>query len=218
MDLDPDQYLQVFGGEDIFLPAAEAFPEMVVGPPLDASPLRSTPLRHTDEPSSQHQEAVLRRKPRVPKVLPRDNITELRNADLARWYDNYIANMISEARLKLQHKATRLSKRNARQFFFDSGIGGAGSRFSAIKLSGPLEIFSGANLLEALTGVNAAEAGKKRPHQKDADSDTEGRRVRPRESDGDQIGRGNELALNEDEALAILPGEVSYPELFVNYD
>lgn len=208
----------MFGGEDILLPAAEAFPEMVAAPPPDPNPLHSTPLRQTDEPTSQHQQVPLRRKPRVPKVLPRDNIIELRNADLARWHDNYVANMISEARLKLQHKATRITKRNARQFVLDSGIGGAGSRFSGVKLSGPLEIFSGDNLLEALMGVNAADFGKKRPHEKDADSDTAGRRVRPRESHGDQIGRGNELALNEDEALAILPGEVSYPELFVVYD
>lgn len=191
---------------------------MVAAPPMSAGPLHSLPLPHADESSSQNREAPLPRKPRVPKVLPRDNFTELRNADLARWHDNYVENMISEARLKLQHKAPRLSKSNARLFVLESGIGGAGSRFSGVRLPGPLGIFSGDNLLEALTGVKTTAVGKKRPYEEGIDSDTEGRRVRLRASDGDQIGRGNEFVLNDDEAVAALPGEVSCPEFFINYD
>lgn len=215
--MDPDQYLPVFGEEQIFLPAAEAFPEMVAVPPMGADSLHSLPLPHTEELAPQNKGAPLRRKPRVPKVLPRDDSTELRNADLARWYDNYVENMTSEARLKLQYKRSRLSKSNARLFVLGSGIGGAGSTFSGIKLPGPLAIFSKDTLLEALTGVKATVGGTKRPFE-DISSDTEGRRVRLRESVGDQMGRGNEFVLNDDEAVALLPGEVRYPESSMCYD
>lgn len=218
MDLNPDQQIPVFGDEDIFLPAAEAFPEMVTVPPTSAGPLDSLPLPHPDESSPKDKEAPFRRRPRVPKVLPRDNFTELRNAELSRWHDNYVQNMMSEARLKLLHKRPRISKSNARLFVLEYGIGGAGSKFSGVRLPGPLAIFSGDNLLEALTGVKTTAGGKKRPFEEDVDSDTESRRVRLRESVGDQMGRGDEFVPNDDEVLAALPGEVSYPEFFINYD
>lgn len=206
-----NRYIPALGDEDVFLPAAEAFPEMVPEQTVGIGPLRSSPLPHAVEPDTP-----LRRKPRVPKELPRDSATELRNADLARWNDDYVENMISEARLKLQHKAIRISKRNARLFVHDFGIGGAGSRFSNTKLTGPLEIFSGDSLLETLTGVKTTTLGKKRPREEEGPgSDSEVRRVRMRESDGDQIGRGDELALNDDEPLA---GEVSYHRFSVNAD
>lgn len=215
--MDPSRYIPVFGDEDIFLPAAEAFPEMAAAPPAGAGLLHSLPLPHMEEPSSQNKEAPLRRRPRVPKLLPRDNFTELRNADLARWHDNYVENMTSETRLKLQHRAARLAKSNARLFILESGIGGAGSIISGIDLPGPLAIFAGDQLLEALTGMKGTAGGKKRPFEEDIDSGTEGRRVRLRESIGEQMGRGNEFALNDDEAVALLPIEVSFHGLLVNY-
>ncbi len=203
-----DPYVPGYSGEDMFLPAAEAFPEMIRASPMGAGP-RPSPFAHPEEQSSENREAGLRRKPRAPKLLPRDDITELRNADLARWNDTYVENMISEARLKLQHKASRLSKRNARLLVHGSGIGGVGLRFSTINVPGPLEIFSGDNLLEALTGEKRI-AGTKRLYGEDhPDFESEGRRVRARDSDGDQIGRGNEVTLNNDEGLAVLPGEVN---------
>ena len=218
MDLDPGRYIPVFGDEDIFLPSAEAFPEMVAAPPAGAGPLHSSPVPHIQESSSPTREAPLRRRPRVPKLLPRDDFTELRNADLARWHDNYIENMTSEAQLKLQHRVAKISKSNARLFVLESGIGGAGSTISGINLPGPLAIFSGGQLLEALTGMKGIVGGKKRPFEDDIDSDAEGRRVRLRESIGEQVGRGNEFALNDDEAGALLPIEVSFTKLLMNYD
>lgn len=208
----------MFGDEDILLPTAEAFPEMVAVPPASVGPIHSLPLPHTEESSAQINEAPLRRRPRMPKVLPRDDFTELRNADLARWHDDYVENMTSEARLKLQHRAQRLSKTNARLFVLESGIGGAGSTISGTKVFGPLAIFSGNKLLEALTGVKETAGGRKRPFEEGIDSDAEGRRVRLRESAGEQVGRGNEFALHDDEAVVLLPAEVSLPEFLMNYD
>ena len=208
----------MFGDEDIFLPTAEAFPEMVAVPPASADPAHPLPLPHTEESSAQNNEAPLRRGPRAPKLLPRDDFTELRNADLAQWHDDYVENMTSEARLKLQHRAKRLSKTNARLFVLESGIGGAGSTFSGTKLPGPLAIFSGDKLLEALMGVKETAGGKKRPFEESIESDAEGRRVRVRESVGEQVGRGNEFALNDDEAVVLLPAEVSFPKFLMNYN
>ena len=216
LDLNPEQYIPAFGDEDIFLPAAEAFPEMIAAPPRGISPRHSLPLPHPDEQSAQDREASVQHRPRVPKLLPRDDTTELRSTDLARWHANYVENMISQARLKLQHRAPRLSKSNARLIVLESGIGGVGARFAGTKLSGPLQIFSGNRLLEALTGADAGDLGRKRPHEEGADSDTESRRVRLRESDGEHIGRGNEMAMLDDEALALLRDEVNRLELLQN--
>lgn len=55
---------------------------------------------------------------------------------------------------------------------------------------GPLSIFSGAKLLEALTGINLRAAGKKHARDEGYETD-EGRRVRPRsQPSSDEIGRG----------------------------
>lgn len=218
MDLGPGRYIPGFGDEDIFLPTAEPFPEMVAAPPGGAGPLQSLPLPYVEELSFQHREAPLRRRPRVPKLLPRDDFTELRNADLARWHDSYVENMTSEVQLKLQHRAARLSKSNARLFVLESGIGGAGSTISGINLPGPLAVFSGDQLLEALTGMKGTAGGTKRPFEEDIDSDMGRRRVRLRESTGEQVGRGNEFALDDDEAVALFPAEVSFPGLLMADD
>lgn len=60
-------------------------------------------------------------------------------------------------------------------------------------ICGPLEMFSGARLFEAFTGVDVLNAGKKRAREAgDEDASTQtGRRVRSREeAPVDEIGRG----------------------------
>lgn len=218
MDLDPDRYIPVFHDEEMFLPVAEAFPEMILAPPISPGPLHSLLVPHAEEQSSQNREGRHHRRPRVLRLLPRDDTTELRHADLARWHDNYVENMTSKARLKLQHRAPMLSKRNARLIVLESGIGGLGPRFSSAKVSSPLAMFSGENLLQALTGAGTTGLEKKRRHEEGAVSDAESRRVRLRESDWDQIGRGDQPALPDDGALALLPGEVSCIASFTDYD
>ena len=130
------------------------------------------------EQQQETAEAPFRRRAHPgPKIIPLDTNMELRNGDLARWNADYIANMNEAIRHKTAGRATALAKKNAEHWILGQGD------------SGPLSIFSGAKLLEALTGVKLTVAGDKRPHGGDkTDSD---RRVRPRgEPSSDEIGRG----------------------------
>jgi hypothetical protein len=75
-------------------------------------------------------------------------------------------------------RAATIAKKNAEIWML-----GAGDR-------GPLSMFAGAQLLEALTGVKLITAGDKRPREEDVDTDG-GRRVRSRgEPSSDEVGRG----------------------------
>lgn len=162
-----------------------------------------------EDPSLEVTNVPIRRKRRAPKELTRDNTTELRNADLTRWNNNYIANMVDESRAKLQHRAPAFSKKNATFWVYGSGIGGIGSRTAGDNFDNPLSMFAGEALMEALTGVASIPVGGKRAHEdSNRRSESEGRRVRMREDYGEYITRGDQMALNDDETLAILAGEV----------
>ena len=203
MDLNLD--LPPLGDDELILPDAEAFPEMAPQVPAETGFLRSSSAIPEEEESPESAEAPQRRhKPHQPRILPTDMTQELRNADLAQWNDNYIANMARAAHGKSQHKAPALSKKNAAFWVFGAGIGGVGSGVGSSQMANPLDRFAGDQLLQALTGVVASTAGRKRSrtseHDQDSDS-SEQRRVRMRGSDGSQIGRGQEIILDEDDAV-----------------
>lgn len=162
-----------------------------------------------EESSSEPTNVPLRRKRRALKELTRDNTTELRHADLTRWNNNYIANMIDETRAKLQHRAPAISKKNATFWVYGSGIGCIGSRTAGDNLNNPLSIFAGEALMEALTGVASVSVRRKRVHEdSNRRFESEGRRVRMREDDGERVAYGDQMPLNDDETLPILGGEV----------
>ena len=102
--------------------------------------------------SEESAEAQIRRRARpAPKIIPLDATMELRNADLARWNTDYVANQLEAIRQKNAHQAAALAKKNAEYWIL-----GANDK-------GPLSLFSGAKLLHALTGVDLRAAGQKRP-------------------------------------------------------
>ncbi len=208
MDLDLD--LPPLGDNGPILPEAEAFPETLNQDPAETGFLRSSSAVPEEEESSEFAEAPQRRRPRAPRELPTDMTQELRNADLAQWNNNYIANMTSAAHSKSQHKAPMQSKKNAAFLIYGTGIGGVGSGVGSSKLPNPLDIFAGDRLMQALTGVEASTVGRKRSRSKDDDhgSDSEERRVRLREGDGEQVGRGQEIILDEDDAMGMMGSEV----------
>lgn len=125
-----------------------------------------------------------RRKPRAKKVLPQDRTTSLRNHVLAEWGRNYLDNMQEAMQHKESLRLAALAKKNAEHWMLNAGT------VLGMGLQGPLDIFSGAKLLETFTGVNLLERGKKRPRDA-ADSSDSGRRVRARgEPSSDEIARG----------------------------
>lgn len=204
MNLDLD--LPQLDDDGILLPEAEAFPEMIPQIPSETGFLRSSSAVPEEEESSESAEAPQRRKPREPRELTTDMMQELRNADLAQWNNNYVANMTSATHSKSQHKAPALSKKNAAFWVVGAGIGGVGSGIGSSKLISPLDMFAGERLMQALTGVEAPMAGTKRSREEDGDhgSDSEERRVRMREGDGEQVGRGQEIILDEDDVMGMM--------------
>ncbi|KAK0890068.1 R8 protein [Friedmanniomyces endolithicus] len=128
-----------------------------------------------------------------PKVLTVDTTMELRNGDLARWNTDYVANMLEVTRHKHASRATAIAKDNARHWVLGAGSLGALSQ-SDMLVNGPLGMFSGARLLEALTGLDLTGTGEKRGRDL-SDDDEEGKRKRSRtlgEPSSDELGRGLE--------------------------
>jgi meiotic recombination protein REC8, fungi type len=142
--------------------------------------------------SEETAEAPLRRRARpAPRAVPFDRTMELHNSDLARWNNEYVTNMNDAIRLKNAVRATTIAKKNAEFWMLTPST------------QGPLGIFSGVQLLEALTGRTLPSSGEKRQREDDNSSDHD-RRVRSRgELSSDEIGR----AAQEDDFMPIMGDE-----------
>ena len=163
-----------------------------------------------EQESSESADAPMRRRPRAPRELPVDERQELHNSDLAQWKADYLDNMATATEIKKNHKAYALAKKNAEYWVMGAGIGGVGTGIGASKLKSPLDMFAGSAMMEALTGIQTLPARQKRARDKseDQESDSETRRVRMRDGDGEQIGRGDEMTLNEDDTMMYPVSEV----------
>ena len=192
MNLDLDIDLPRLGDDQVVLPEAEAFPPRATQPPAEPGFLRSS--SEAPQESSETAEAPARRRHTERKPLPWDTQRSLRNNDLASWNNNYVTNMADATHIKQQHKAPSLAKKNAAHWVYGSGIGGVGLGLGGSQLPSPLNMFAGDQLMTALTGIEPPTRGRKRSRTGDeaGDSDSEGRRVRARQDDDNQIGRGDE--------------------------
>ena len=201
MNLDLDIDLPRLDDDQGVLQEAEPFPTAAPQASAETGFLRSS--SEAPQESSESAEAPARRRVAAPKYLPMDQLTSLRNNDLASWNNNYILNMAGAAQAKQQHKATVLAKRNAAFFVYGAGIGGVGQGLGGSELPSPLDMFAGDRLMSALTGLEPAPGRRKRSHaeEEEHESDSEGRRVRAREDDGDEVGRGDNLALGEEDFM-----------------
>ena len=193
-----------FDDEEVILPNAQPFPEMAPPPTAGKS---SSEAAH-DRESSQSAEAPLQRKARAPKQLPVDERPELHNSDLAQWKTDYAVNMLAAKEAKLLNKAASLAKKNAAFWVYDAGIGGVGAGLGSSKLKSPLDMFAGEAMMETLTGIKSSSTPRKRRYtdeEEDHGSDSEARRVRMRD-DGEQMGRGDHMLLNDDDNMMISVG------------
>lgn len=204
MNLDLDLDLPRFDDDEEMGPPPEPFPPMAPEAPAEPSFLRSSSTAPQEE-SSESAEAPARRRPRAPKVLGMDQQKSLRNADLASWNNNYIANMAEATRIKQQHKIPTLAKKNAYHWVFGAGIGGIGAISAGSSVPNPLDMFAGDSLMALVTGAAPPTAGRKRSHTEDEEheTDSEGRRVRARDAEDDQVGRGDEVILPDDDTMGL---------------
>ncbi len=157
-----------------------------------------------EESSPDLAEASHRRKRSAMKELQMDVTMELRNSELTQWNNEYVGNMTEVSKHKERSRLQAQARKNALFWVSGIGIGGIGIGLGSSHLETPLGQFGGEMLLEAVTGVRSDAAGKKRDREGDGDEDdqsvSEGRRVRSRQDDDDQIGRGDQAAL-QDEGL-----------------
>ena len=204
MDLDLDLNLPTFD-DHIILPDAEAFPQMALQPEGSGERRASEEQNET----SQSAEAPSRRKSRAPKPLPVDERQELHNTDLAQWKNDYAANMLAAKEAKKAHQAPSIAKKNAAFWVFGAGIGNVGAGTGTSNFRSPLGIFAGGAMLESLTGIRTPVAGRKRGRSDEEDdtSDSEARRLRLRDDEG-ELGRGDQLLLNDDDPMMMSVGDV----------
>ena len=203
--------------EDQLLPDAEAFPAMTQGVSATAGNLRSSSSPSREGESSSSASAPLRRRKPVrrPKQLPIDPQQELRNADLAHWKEDYVANMAQALVPLANRRANANAKRNAEYWVVGRGIGDVGAGMGNEKIKGPLKVFSGLTFLNTLRGT-PANIGRKRRRADESDADiaNEGRNTRGRDDDDQQIGRGDDDSLLGHDDDPMLADDVRYRKSF----
>jgi hypothetical protein len=123
--------------------------------------------------------------------------------------------MAEATKLKQQHKAVTLARKNAAFWVLGQGIAGVGICSGDDRVPNPLAIFSGHTLLEALTGRESSPSGMKRTRSlsDDLDEEEKVRRVRARGEDEQELETGDaggndaeEFILRADDGM-IFPGE-----------
>lgn len=116
--------------------------------------------------------------------------------------------MLAVKEAKQLNKAASLAKKNAAFWVYGAGISGVGAGLGSSKLKSPLDMFAGETMMETLTGIKSPSTPRKRRHtdeEEDHGSDSEARRVRMRD-DGEQMGRGDHMLLNDDDNMMISVG------------
>ena len=162
---------------------------------------RSSPQPEETETDSEQARALQarRRAPRGRRAIPVDEETQVPNAVLKDWSDNYLANMDQARQQRAANRAGARAKRNAYFFVYGRGLGSGDARNPAFALPNhPLAAFCGAPLEQLL----AASAGRRPPKRSSSPaSDEADRRTRPRTDDGPQRARGADPFAGDDDAL-----------------
>lgn len=190
-------------GDDYDLPEGEHPLPSYAGRPQHAQIAAAT-----QQEESSSIVAPLRRRSRIPKVIPLDTTMELRNRDLTEWNRNYLNNMVEQNRDALKGRATVQAKKNAFEWILGAGLANVGK--DAQSVAAPLSVFHGTQLYEMITGLKLYPSGEKRPLEGSGDEMTEERRVRPRSEDGGQVARGAGMDL-EDEGARMFTDDVEFP-------
>jgi hypothetical protein len=155
----------------------------------EAAPMQGEPEElelEQETIASESASADQRRRYRTgPKVIPLDDNIELHNRDISVWNQRYKENMSEALSHKRANRLVTLAKKNAEHWILGAGNSGL---LQADR--GPLNMFTGIKLLEAMTGLDLTVGGKKRAREEDPASD-DSRRVRSRgEPSSDEVGRG----------------------------
>lgn len=176
---------------------ADARPNNTTTPRMQSSRPDDIAPENEGENNQDNQEVTTyqARRARVPRVVPVDDQTALRNTELAQINNEYVQNMLAVLKQKEQNKLPAQAKKNAAFWVFGQGIGSVGVGLGASHMLHPLCAFSGDELHALLSPENKRKARKRGrragDHDEESGSDSDGRRVRARGESEEQIGRGN---------------------------
>jgi meiotic recombination protein REC8 len=124
---------------------------------------------------------------REAKAIATDVVTTLRNTDLARWNNEYGANMAQASKQKHANKQPTIAKKKAAYWVFGKGIGAVGKGLGVPHIVHPLRSYSGKELYHALCPENERKRRRTQNTGDDSDSDENDRRARPREEQADPM-------------------------------
>ncbi|KAH7561926.1 hypothetical protein BM1_03030 [Bipolaris maydis] len=153
------------------------------------------------------------RRHRVPRAIPADTATELRNKDLIDWGTNYLKNMKTVAQQKIHNRVLTQAKKNAEHYVWGSGLGGIGQRIPGYEGYNPFDMFMGDKLFEAITGMSRKGTGHKHDRDSGIDDATQEQARHVRQKIGEpEAARGADdegfsMPLGDDEAAVELPRE-----------
>ncbi|KAJ5698984.1 hypothetical protein N7462_000989 [Penicillium macrosclerotiorum] len=139
--------------EAVLIPGDESTEVNTLRPPLlqEQSALPGLD-RLLEEGEVDRAEARAQHKAKQVKVIKPDGTTTLRNAELARWNDDYLTNMARSQKQKQQNKQISLAKKNAASWVFGLGIGSVGKGIGTHHELHPLKLYSGKDLYNAVCG------------------------------------------------------------------
>lgn len=190
-------------GDESNLPEAEPFPEAAA--PISGGVGDITfPSMHDQVAQGQPDTAqpAPPQRQRTRRVLEPDTTLELRHTELSCWSQQYVSNMTALTTSRQNRQLPSLARRNAAFWVFGAGIGNIGMGIGGSNLQGPLNMFAGQELMLALTSGTAPSLVQKRksPSDEAGSPESEGRRVRARDGEQEQVGRGQDIIHTDDTA------------------
>jgi meiotic recombination protein REC8 len=191
LDADGDFVMQM--DEEFILPDAEPFPSFA-GARRAQLESEASAVNPTKSSSISAEAQLKTRRRKAPKPITTDKRVAVTSAEFKSWNEDYLQNMDAAIHLKQAHRAPTLAKKNAYTWVFGNGVGGIGGGIGSSKLSSLLEMFSGDNLMAAITSAPVPKRSTRASnHPLEDDDESETRRVRARqETEEEQVGRGGE--------------------------
>lgn len=187
------------------LPDADPFPVASgrKNPLNNEDHVMSDPEHVSSDSAEAQQKQKRKRTARKVKFMETDQDTQYKNGDLSSWNQEYLANMDENIKAHKSQAIVKASKKTAHQYIYGLGLNGVGMGIGAEHFDNPLAMFSGAALLELITGVSAPSLDIKKPSKR-TNASSEGEQSTPNKRPAleDEVARGfedeNILQINDD--------------------
>jgi hypothetical protein len=174
--------------------------------PRDSPPPTSGRLPDPDyvEGNARSENSAYGRKKRGARKIQLDVSTQISQAELVQWEQEYLQNMSLAEKQKSYGRLIAQARKNATLWVSGCGIGSVGLGVGGSSVAHPLQSFCGEQLLAALSdgnGDSESEQGRKRRSSEIGQDEIDGsRRVRRRTSEEVEMGLEREYEAGEYDA------------------